>query len=109
MIDSLSSVDAARTITVDGFDYEVDSYSIVDGSYTEDFNVAGGTIVLRGRVDGTPTTATVSAANLPQALGHALLVLLRETPNADLGSVSITGYVDSETGELMPIDRSESP
>lgn len=93
-------------MTIEGFEYEVDDYSIVDGQYTDQFEIAGGTVVLRGRVGDTAATATVSAANLPQALGHALVVLLGERSGP--ASVAVTGYVDSETGTLMRVDRAEA-
>lgn len=95
-------------MTIEGFDYEVDSYSIVDGQHTDQFELAGGTVVLRGRVGATAATATVSAANLPQALGHALVVLLGE-PAGTAAEVRVTGYVDGETGTLMRVDREEVP
>ncbi len=97
-----------RPLTIDGFDYEVDNYSIVDGAYTEEFAVGGGSVVLRGRLGEVTATATVSAANLPQALGHALVVLMGAEPAAGTGRLQVTGYVDSETGSLMEVDRHET-
>ncbi|MGH9095761.1 MAG: hypothetical protein ACRDXE_11415 [Acidimicrobiales bacterium] len=96
-------------LTIDGFDYEVDSYSIVDGAYTEDFAIGGGSIVLRGRIGQVAATATVSAANLPQALGHALTILMSAQPAAGTASLEVTGYVDNETGSLTEVDRHETP
>ncbi len=98
-----------RALTVDGFDYEVDSYSIVDGAYTDDFAIGGGSVVLRGRLGDVVATATVSAANLPQALGHALTLLMGAEPADGTAQLQITGYVDSETGSLMEVDRHEVP
>lgn len=94
-----------RAVTVDGFDYEVDSYSIVNGEHTEDFALAGGSVVLRGRVGDAAVTATVSAANLTQALGQALLLLLHAEPAPGVGRLAITGYIDGEAGTFMEIDR----
>ncbi len=99
---------AARPLSIDGFEYEVDSYSIVGGAYTEDFAVGGGSVVLRGRLGDVAATATVSAANLPQALGHALTLLMGAEPAEGTRALQITGYVDSETGSLMEVDRHES-
>lgn len=95
----------SRPLTIESIEHEVDSYSIVDGEYTEDFDVAGGTIVLTGRYDDRQVEAAVSAANLPQALGHAVLTLLREAEDTGTGKLRITGYIDSETGHFTEIDR----
>lgn len=93
------------TLVVEGFGYDVDGYSIVDGERTEDFDLAGGSVVLRGRLDGVPITATMSGASLPQALGQALALLLREQPPAGARSVAITAYIDAETGKVTELDR----
>lgn len=94
---------ATGTVRVEGFDYEVDNYSP-----SQDFDLAGGSVVLRGRVDDTAVTATVSAANLQQALGRALIVLLEERPDPGVAAVSVTGYIDSEAGTFMQVDRAET-
>lgn len=99
----------SRPLTIESFDHEVDSYSIVNGEYTEDFDVAGGTIVLKGRYDDQNVEAAVSAASLPQALGHAVLVLLGEADSATSSHLRITGYVDSETGHFTEVDRDVAP
>ena len=99
---------ATRAVSIEGFEYEVDSYSIVDGEYTEDFNLAGGSVVLRGQVGDTAVTTTVSAANLQQALGRALVVLLDEKPDPDVTALTVTGYIDSEVGTFMEVDRNET-
>ena len=99
---------ATRAVSVEGFEYEVDSYSIVDGEHTEDFNLAGGSVVLRGRIGDTAVTATVSAANLQQALGRAVIILLAENPEPEVSELTVTGYIDSEVGTFMEIDRNES-
>lgn len=90
-------------VRVEGFEYEIDNYSP-----SQDFDLAGGSIVLRGQVDGTAVTATVSAASLQQALGRALIVLMEERPDAGVSAVSVTGYIDSEAGTFMEVDRAET-
>lgn len=94
---------AKGAVRVEGFEYEIDNYSP-----SQEFDLAGGSIVLRGHVDQTAVTATVSAANLQQALGRALIVLLEERPDPGLSAVSVTGYLDSEAGTFMQVDRAES-
>jgi hypothetical protein len=100
-------VQATRAVTIDGFEYEVDSYSIVDGEYTDDFNLAGGSVVLRGRLGDTAVTVTVSAASLQQALGRALVVLLESAPDPEVTALAVAGYIDSEVGSFMEVDRHE--
>lgn len=94
---------AKGAVRVEGFEYEIDNYSP-----SQEFDLAGGSIVLRGHVDQTAVTATVSAANLQQALGRALIVLLDERPDPGVSAVSVTGYLDSEVGTFIQVDRSES-
>jgi hypothetical protein len=95
-------------LIVHGFDFEVDDYSIVDGERTEDFDRAGGSVVLRGALDGMPVTATMSGANLPQALGQALVLLLQLQPAPGVRSLSVTAYIDAETGKVTELDRIET-
>ncbi|HVX45295.1 MAG TPA: hypothetical protein VHC49_15500 [Mycobacteriales bacterium] len=95
-------------LLVEGFEFEVDEYSIVDGERTDDFDRAGGSVVLRGSIDGVPVAATMSGASLPQALGQALALLLRASPSAGARSLSVTAYIDAETGEVTELDRVES-
>jgi hypothetical protein len=102
-----SQVQAKRAVGIDGFEYEVDSYSIVDGEYTDDFNLAGGSVVLRGRLGEVTVTVTVSAANLQQALGRALVVLLESAPDPEVTALNVAGYIDSEVGSFMEVDRHE--
>jgi hypothetical protein len=97
----------ARTVQVDGFDYEIDSYSVEGGLPTQDFHRSGGSVVLHGRVDDTVVTVTVSAAELERALGRALVVLLDEDPAAATSHVSVTGYIDSETSGYAELARTE--
>ncbi len=99
---------AERAVRIDGFEYEVDSYSIVDGQPTDEFNLAGGSVVLRGQVDDAAVTATVSAANLQQALGRALLVFLEAAPPPGVTEMAVTGYIDAEIGAFMEVDRAET-
>ena len=94
---------AKGAVRVEGFEYEIDNYSP-----SQEFDLSGGSVVLRGRVDQAAVTATVSAANLQQALGRALIVLLQEQPDPAVSAVSVTGYLDSETGTFMQVDRAES-
>jgi hypothetical protein len=94
---------AKGAVRVEGFEYEIDNYSP-----SQEFDLAGGSIVLRGHVDQTAVTATVSAANLQQALGRALIVLLEERPDPGVSAVCVTGYLDSEAGTFMQVDRSET-
>jgi hypothetical protein len=94
---------AKGAVRVEGFEYEIDNYSP-----GKEFGDAGGSIVLRGRVDDAAVTATVSAANLQQALGRALIVLLEERPDPAVSAVSVTGYIDSEAGTFMQVDRAET-
>jgi hypothetical protein len=100
-------VAATPTLTIDGYEQEIDPYSIIDGKPTDDPNLAGGSVILRGHIGSTSVTATVSAANLKQALGHALCILLDLTPRPDAVSVAVTAYVDGEEGGLHEIDRVE--
>jgi hypothetical protein len=95
-------------LLVDGFEFEVDEYSIVDGERTDDFDRAGGSVILRGSIDGVAVTATMSGANLPQALGQALALLLRTRPRPGVRSLSVTAYIDAETGEVTELDRVET-
>jgi hypothetical protein len=94
---------ATGTIRVEGFEYEIDNYSP-----SQEFDEAGGSVVLRGHVGETAVTATVSAANLQQALGRALIVLLETRPDPAVSAVSVTGYIDSEVGTFMQVDRVET-
>jgi hypothetical protein len=98
-----------RNVVVAGFDYEVDEYSIVDGEHTEDFDLAGGSVILRGTIDALTVTITMSGASLPQALGQALALLLQETPAPGARSLSVTAYIDAETGKVTELDRAETP
>jgi hypothetical protein len=100
-------VQATRAVSIDGFEYEVDTYSIVDGEFTDSFDLAGGSVVLRGRVGDTAVTVTVSSANLQQSLGRALAVLLESSPAPGVSELAITGYIDSEVGTFMEVDRHE--
>lgn len=92
-------------LTVEGYEYEIDDYSIVDGEPSDSFDLAGGTVILRGRLGALPVTATVSGANLPQALGQAVALLLRQRPEPQTGTLHITAYIDGETGEVTELDR----
>lgn len=96
-----------RAVGIDGFEYEVDSYSIVDGEFTDNFDLAGGSVVLRGRIGDTAVTVTVSSASLQQSLGRALVVLLESVPDPGVTELAITGYIDSEVGSFMEVDRHE--
>ena len=99
----------ATPLTIESFEFEVDPYSMFDGEPTADFDLAGGTVVLKGHLAGIGLEAAVSGASLPQALGHALTVLIRERPTDGVGAVRITAYVDGENGRLMQLDRDEKP
>lgn len=96
-------------LTIESFEFEVDPYSVFGGEPTDDFDLAGGAVVLSGRMGGVALEAAISAASLPTALGHALRVLLRERPTEGVGSVRVTAYVDGENGRLMQLDREEKP
>ncbi|MGI8697524.1 MAG: hypothetical protein ACR2JQ_12935 [Mycobacteriales bacterium] len=102
-------MEPAAPLVIDRFDYEVDTYSIVGGEYTDNLDVAGGSAVLHAHVGSVATVVSISAASILQALGHAVVVLMRERPGPGVGRLAITGYVDSETGELATVDRAETP
>lgn len=98
-----------QPVSIEGFDYEVDAYSMFGGEPTDDFELAGGSVIVRATsghgVDAVHATVSVAAASLPAALGHAVAVLLREDPEPGVRRLSITGYVDGEAGHLMVVDR----
>lgn len=96
-------------VEIEGYDLEVDDYSIVDGERTDDVDKAGGAAVLRGRVGGTPVQVTVTAASLRLALGQALMVLLEQPPDTSVESLRITGYVDGEIGRFTELHREQTP
>lgn len=100
---------AGSPVEVEGYDVEVDDYSIVDGERTDDVDKAGGAAVLRGRVGGTAVQVTVSAASLRLALGQALMVLLDQQPDPSVETLTITGYVDSEIGRFTELHRVQEP
>lgn len=98
-----------QPVQIDGYDTEIDDYSIADGVKTTEIDSSGGSAVLRGRIGETSVTVTVTAASLRLALGQALMVLLAEEPPPTLTSLSITGYVDGEVGRFAELHRETQP
>lgn len=96
---------ASLPLTVLGYEAEVDTYSADRGSDRENLAHEGGSSVLRARLGSVAYTVAVSSADLDRALGRALALLLNEVPPAGATSVSITGYIDSETAEFSEVAR----
>ncbi len=98
-----------QPVQIDGYDTEIDDYSVADGVKTTEIESSGGSAILHGRIGGTAVTVTVSAASLRLALGQALMVLLAEQPAPGTASLSITGYVDGEVGRFAELHRDTQP